>query len=305
MTLPWFESLLSALSKRTLARRLHHALLFIGPKDIGKQLFARDLAQTLLCKDLGPSLQACGHCQACNLFAAGSHPDFIWLTTDKTQISVDAIRQAIQQLNTTSQLNHNKVLVIPEAHLMSESAANALLKTLEEPTDSTYIVLLTPYVSRLLPTILSRCEKHIMHAPEPEQSLPWIAQQLESEGQSAQIDPSILAAYGNAPFAVINSVVDSDALSFDAFNQSLESLLAGQLSSLDVAEKYQKDYLQVINWIQRYVNNVAKSGQQQLEERRWRAASRLNELALNARHAGVNKILLLAEVFDTLVESVK
>ncbi|MDM7860735.1 DNA polymerase III subunit delta' [Alteromonas sp. ASW11-36] len=305
MTLPWFDSNLTTLAQRAIARRLHHALLFSGPRDIGKQHFARDLAQMLLCKDVTTHNRACGQCQACNLFIAGSHPDFIWLTTEKTQISVDAIREAIQQLNTTAQLTHNKVLVIPDAHLLSESAANALLKTLEEPTPSTFIILLTPFVSRLLPTILSRCEKHTLHTPDATQSLPWITQQLHAQGHNVDVEPSTLAAYGNAPFAVINSVVNADALSFDEFSQTLQAVLARRLSPLDAAEKYQKDYLQVINWVQRDVNSKTKDGHQQLLERQWQAANRLDELALSARHAGVNKVLLLTEIFDTVLESVE
>ena len=126
MNLPWFEKFAADLIQRMSSTRLHHAILMSGSAGIGKHQLSKTLSKNLLCKQLKQDLTACGQCQACNLFDAANHPDFYWLSTDKSQIGVDLIRQAIESLNTKSQLGHNKVLVIPNAHLMTESLVGEL-----------------------------------------------------------------------------------------------------------------------------------------------------------------------------------
>ena len=99
------------------------------------------------------------------------------VTTEKSQIGVDAIRQTISKVSQTAQLSGNKVVIISQVELMSESASNALLKTLEEPTANTYLLMTSNESQRLLPTILSRCEKRNIALPSFEQSCDWLSAQ--------------------------------------------------------------------------------------------------------------------------------
>ncbi|WP_100641120.1 DNA polymerase III subunit delta' [Alteromonas facilis] len=301
MNLPWFKAILHQHALRAEEKRLHHGLLLSGAKDIGKHQYAKALGRSLLCKSLVNG-EACGECQSCQLFEAGSHPDYYWLETDKSQIGVDLIRSAIQSLSQTAQLNHNKVLIIADADLLSESAANALLKTLEEPTQSTYLLLVTDQPNRLLPTILSRCEKCLLPTPAVEDSIEWLTHTLNGESSEHALTPALLKGYGNAPFAVLRSLRDKDSKAFDDFNVLVESLCSGRVDALSAAEEWHSTYQQVIAWAQRYLQDKIKRDGLTLDQARWDVLNQLNTLSETARHAGVNKVLLLVQTFTLLQE---
>ena len=295
--LPWFESFAKQLSTRVAQKRLHHALLLSGAKGIGKHQLADDIACLVLCKTLTAGEDACGQCQSCQLFAAGSHPDFQYVTTEKTQIGVDAIRMAIQALHSRAQLNHNKVLVIAEADLMSESAANALLKTLEEPTESTYIILVTDSVGQLLPTILSRCEKHALATPDPNVSLIWLDETLNTSNHENHVTADLLAAYSHAPMAVLDFYKRENAKTHEEFIANVAQLNEGKLDAQIVAAQWQDELNQVLKWAQLYIAEKAKLSAGLISSSIWQQYTECSELAIKARHAGVNKVLLLTQLF--------
>ena len=286
---PRFEKLISRLT----AGRLHHGLLLTGPVGIGKQVLAEALSKTILCKQRRPQ-GACGQCQACNLFAAGTHPDMAELTSDK-QLGVDAIRQGIGRLNATAQLNGNKVLVIPRAEKMTEPAANALLKTLEEPTNNTFIVLLTARPQQLLPTIISRCEKHIFSVPAPAQALQWLTDQGINDAS-----PALLHAYGGAPFALLESLEQEKSLEYRAFSEGIEALLAGNKDAVTLSSEWQEHAERIVGWLQQYAHS-------QCVQYPDKASMDLFEACTQARktlqNPGVNKAMilscLLAEIKQT------
>ena len=139
LALPWLAERYQQLVQRFQTSKLHHGILLSGPQGVGKRELADAMMQAILC--LHPSSGGpCGECQSCKLIEAGTHPDRYLLESDK-QLGVDAIREAIGKLNTTAQIGRHKVLIIPAAERMTEAASNALLKTLEEPTDNTYLLL--------------------------------------------------------------------------------------------------------------------------------------------------------------------
>ncbi|MBF0158929.1 MAG: DNA polymerase III subunit delta' [Magnetococcales bacterium] len=143
---------------------LAHSWIFAGPEGVGKRLTALALVQGLLCQS--PSHQtdglpdSCGRCRSCRHLASWAHPDlhFVQPTSDKTQIVVEQIRAACQFLAMTAMEGRWKVVVIDDALAMNESAASALLKTLEEPSPQSLLILLTTTPGRLLATIRSRCQ---------------------------------------------------------------------------------------------------------------------------------------------------
>ncbi len=139
-----------------------HSHLFYGPKGVGKATFAWAFAQILLCKDNSDNkIKSCGVCSSCQNLVAKQHPDFINIAMheDKTRISVDQIRDLSAFLSLTPMESQWKIALIDDAAQMNAQAANALLKTLEEPPDQSILIINTYRPGVLLPTIKSRCIK--------------------------------------------------------------------------------------------------------------------------------------------------
>ncbi|WP_219598971.1 DNA polymerase III subunit delta' [Aeromonas salmonicida] len=173
---PWLIPDWHALSQTAQAGRLGHAWLLLGDSGLGKEQLAERLARLHLCQqpDRG---EPCGQCHSCQLFDKGHHPDLGTVTIDSKTIGVEAIREICARLQNSAQLGRGKVVIIPDAERMTESAANALLKTLEEPAGDSLLLLIASQVSRLLPTILSRCHKHVCQLPTEGETVRWLAEQ--------------------------------------------------------------------------------------------------------------------------------
>ncbi|MGL5504104.1 MAG: DNA polymerase III subunit delta', partial [Aeromonas veronii] len=173
---PWLIPDWHALSQTAQSGRLGHAWLLLGDPGLGKEQLAERLARLHLCQqpDRG---EPCGHCHSCQLFDKGNHPDLGTITRDSKTIGVEAIREICTRLQGSAQLGRGKVVIIPDAERMTESAANALLKTLEEPAGDSLLLLIAFQVSRLLPTILSRCHKHVCQLPAEGETVRWLAEQ--------------------------------------------------------------------------------------------------------------------------------
>ena len=158
----WLSPHQQLLSSQIESQKLPHALLITGVKHAGKRELANWLSGVLACitpmKDHDGILQTCGQCKHCLLIKGGSYPDNHILESDKNNHKVNEIRKVTQFLQKTPQLGKNQVVSIVDAHCMNVSASNALLKTLEEPTPSSVLLLLTDQKSQLLETVISRCQ---------------------------------------------------------------------------------------------------------------------------------------------------
>lgn len=195
-------------------QRLPHALLLYGRAGIGKNDFARNLSKALLCQHKNAQGNACETCSSCHWFNENNHPDFRLLspeqeaeseelvTTKKTkkklQISVAQVRELTDFLNLSSHSHGLRIVLVYPAESLNASSANALLKMLEEPTAGVVFILVSHCLSRLLPTILSRCQKINMPTPDTEQALQWLQAQGISNAEQA------LAYLGSAPMDVLN-----------------------------------------------------------------------------------------------------
>lgn len=144
--------------------RLPHALLFSGPAGVGKLAAAHLLAQILMCSDRKPGDSvACDVCPGCHKVKEGLHADVHIVTTDARSLKVDEIREATKTLHLRPMEGLGKVLIIHGADRMTIEAQNALLKTLEEPPGTAYLVLTTARQQLILPTVLSRCQRVPFH----------------------------------------------------------------------------------------------------------------------------------------------
>ena len=146
---------LGILRRAIVERRLHHSLLFHGPEAVGKRTTAIALAATLNCEAQGED--ACGVCASCRKIEKGIHPDLHYVTLEKTVIPIDAIRKLREEAAYRPFEGRWRVFIVDPADRMSPDAQNALLKTLEEPSTTACLVLVTSRLMHLLATTRSRC----------------------------------------------------------------------------------------------------------------------------------------------------
>lgn len=174
------DVLMAAIAKN----RIGHAYLFSGPRGVGKTTSARLLAMAVNCERKNEiDVPPCGTCESCRLVQAGNHPDVIELDAASNN-SVEDVRDLREKVRLASIRGGMRVWILDEAHMLSKAAANALLKTLEEPPANLIFILATTEPERLPPTILSRCQ-HYRFRRFSEQE---IASKLEQLAQKAQVE---------------------------------------------------------------------------------------------------------------------
>lgn len=147
----------TTLKNAILQQHLAHAFLFCGPRGVGKTTCARILAKTINCEKLGKDGEACDKCNSCQSFNKGASFNIHELDAASNN-SVDDIRELIEQVRFAPQAGKYKIYIIDEVHMLSASAFNAFLKTLEEPPAHAIFILATTEKHKILPTILSRCQ---------------------------------------------------------------------------------------------------------------------------------------------------
>ena len=230
--LPWLETPWQTLMEAIHQDRVAHALLIRGVSGTGKTHLATTYARRLLCQT--PAFgSACGHCASCRLFDAGTHPDFMMLAPEEPgkPIKVDAIRQMTLEIALTPQYAGYRVVVIDQADALNANAANALLKSLEEPPNGTVIILVTDRPQHLPATIRSRC-RNLSISPIPtEIALAWLRQQ--GLGDQA---PALLSSAAGSPLRAA-SLEGSEAVKkrLERFDE-LMAVFFGARDPLDVAE---------------------------------------------------------------------
>ncbi|KZN52401.1 DNA polymerase III subunit delta' [Pseudoalteromonas luteoviolacea] len=174
---PWLQVFQNQLQVSFAQQRFHHAQLFHGLEGVGKGALATNLANALLCVNTQDTLTQCGSCKSCNLFSAQNHPDLFVLSAEQSSIGVDEVRALNEFIFHSAQQGGNKVVVIEQIEKMTESATNALLKTLEEPALKRYILMTCDDLSQIKATILSRCNKVQVNIDDNHQIQMWLGQQ--------------------------------------------------------------------------------------------------------------------------------
>ncbi|MEB0093303.1 DNA polymerase III subunit delta' [Pseudomonas sp. CCI4.2] len=229
---PWQESLWQQMAGRT---EHAHAYLLHGPVGIGKRALAQRLMARLLCQR-PEGLDACGQCKSCMLLAAGTHPDHYVLEPEEADkaIKVDQVRDLVGFVVQTAQMGGRKVVLIEPAESMNVNAANALLKSLEEPSGNTVLLLVSHQSSRLLPTVRSRCVQQACPLPSEAVSLGWLAKALPECSEDERSELLTLAA--GSPLAAVSlntqGVREQRALVVDG----VKKLLKQQQSPTQLAE---------------------------------------------------------------------
>ena len=266
---PWHQQQWRELLQRKAT--LPHALLFRGMEGIGKLDFVRKLAQSLACPDPAADGAACGACQSCRWFAIASHPDYREILpaalrsgespTDASEspeadaplpgkrkpsqeIKVEEVRGLQDFINLTAHQHGGKTIVFYPAEALNTNAANALLKSLEEPPQGTRFMLVSHRPSYLPATIISRCQQIVLPAPSADAAEQWMRERGARE-------PALsLAQTGNAPLSAL--ALDDDE--FWTQRKALLSCLASPgVDVLALAEQVREYPIgRLLGWMQRW-----------------------------------------------------
>ncbi|MFY2764416.1 DNA polymerase III subunit delta' [Arenimonas sp. MALMAid1274] len=242
---PWQQRILDAALASLAEGRLGHALLFTGAPRMGKLEVAQVLVRRLLCATPGADGLACGRCRGCELAAAGTHPDFrnvSFIPVEKgdklrSEIIVDQMRELGPWFALTPQMGGAQVALISPAHALNLNAANALLKTLEEPATNRYLILVTDRPGRLPATIRSRCQRLEFRPPARDEAVAW----LRARGHAdAVLGPALDAARGHPGLAEDWLANGGLALRREV-QADLNALATGRQSPVPLAQRWLGD----------------------------------------------------------------
>jgi len=206
---PWLRPLWRQLVSDRQQQRFAHAHLIPWQPDAASDRLIKNLADWLLCN--ANTSKACGECKACLLVRSGHHPDLTELgTLEDRSIGVDVIRQLIDKLSGTANQAGNKVAIIRYADRMTVNAQNALLKTLEEPTNNTFLILAPERSQALLPTLRSRLQQHKLPRLGVTELAQWLSQQTQ---QIISAEQPWLMRYTDRPLAALERLTtDQDGV---------------------------------------------------------------------------------------------
>jgi DNA polymerase-3 subunit delta' len=247
--------------------KLPHALLIHGRAGLGKTHLARIFAQTILCETAEGAEPACGACAACGWFEQGNHPDFRLLQPDalstdpgreegdtaeggpaSRQIRIDQVRDLQEFLRVGSHRGGLRVAVIRPAEAMNAATANALLKSLEEPSAGTLILLVSSDPQRLLPTVRSRCQAVPIMGADRKVASEWLRDQGIEDADAA------LSFAAGAPLAALEHT------GLDEHRRALAALLATPgFDPVHGAEQFSGIALpEIVTWLQKWVYDLAR-----------------------------------------------
>ena len=286
--LPWQQVAFTQWIERQHSERPAHASLLIAPEDTGGEQLVEAMAAAMLCESPTPEHYACGTCGSCQLIAAFSHPDYRLLRPSmldmahpieemrpekpSKEITIDQVRALDNMVNQTSHRGGKRVVVVYPAHKLNRNAANALLKTLEEPPANTLFILLAHDVQQLIPTIVSRCQLISTGTPSTEAAVAYL-NKLESNPRWAEY----IQQENGAVMRVAN-LVKTDYFSIE--KNFIEQLARGKnLDAIATATAFEKhikdadkarlagapktiDMATLITWLQRWAYDLILCAQQ-------------------------------------------
>jgi len=260
--LPWQAAQWQAVTAARARSQLHHAWLLSGAEGVGKRSFVRAWAAALLCERPSEAQHACGSCNSCKMLASGGHPDAHLLSNDghlglstepslqaeeglgywtpksssmRRDIAVDAARSLIEKLSVTSHRGGLRVVVIHPAGDLSESAANALLKTIEEPPANTVLLFVTAFAQGLKQTIRSRCQQLRFATPGKGEALSWLY------GAHPEADAVLLAEAGGAPLKAAAWLASGEAARRALWRKTLQQVAERKSDPLQAAAELARD----------------------------------------------------------------
>ncbi|MGH1461742.1 MAG: DNA polymerase III subunit delta' [Neptuniibacter sp.] len=254
----WFNESFQHLVNLHSKQRLPHALLLHGMQGIGKAGFAKSFAQYLLCQS-PISGKVCGHCKACELNSAGTHPDLFLISPEEKgkQLKVDQVRALGEFIYNTAQQGGYRVVIIDPADSMNIASANALLKMLEEPGAETLLLLLTSKMGQILPTIKSRCQHVDCPSPSEEEAIAWLQANIEIDSDAAK---DVLGINRGAPEEALRYLEEGLKEHRAQVIRGLADILKQRRTVIEVSQAWQKlDLEMVLGWFYSLLSDIARS----------------------------------------------
>lgn len=291
--LPWLEQARSALDRAIAQDRLPHAVLLQVSAGLGGEWLASWLAARIFCPTV------CGDCLACRRVEAHEHPDLQWLMPETSEIRIEQIRGLIEQFVLTRHGSGRKVAVITPADRLNRHAANALLKTLEEPNGESLLILVTARPARLPATIASRCLRLKVVAPSSADLANWLTDQHGTQRSGAQPIhwQGVLEILGPAPLVALDVDHDHVIAIRQAAAEVLHAARAGTLDPPAIAERWAKeDFSWYINALEREAQNALRQSTLDCQPRASRYWSELIDELAEARRSEdtpINKSLVI------------
>ncbi|SNY60007.1 DNA polymerase III subunit delta' [Enterobacter sp. CC120223-11] len=224
---PWLRPPFEQLVSSYQSGRGHHALLVQALPGMGAEALVYALVRFQMCHS-PEGQKSCGKCHSCQLMQAGTHPDYYQLAPEKgkSTLGIDAVRDITEKLYERARLGGAKVVWLNDAALLTEAAANALLKTLEEPPENTWFFLQCEEPARLLATLRSRCRHFHLAPPAENYGLAWLGREVTMSQEHLL---TALRLTAGAPAAALDLLAESHS----APRQQLCAALDGALQSGD------------------------------------------------------------------------
>ncbi|MEE9144023.1 MAG: DNA polymerase III subunit delta' [Candidatus Binatia bacterium] len=247
------ETLRWALEKN----RLHHAYLFLGPEGVGKKTIALSLAMAIQCLDMVHDF--CGECDNCMRIRSDNHPDvhLVEVSTGKKEISIQQVRELQRELKFRPFYGRKKIVILDPASLMNNSAQNALLKTLEEPSGDSLLILISTSAGGLLPTLLSRC----LRISFPPLSVELVAKVLVSQKGVKQEEAEFLAAMtlgslGKALSPEMDAVVEKRKVWVKQITSLTPGNYRGVLALAEELASVREGSLKFLEWVEGWYRDI-------------------------------------------------
>jgi DNA polymerase-3 subunit delta' len=261
MSYPWLQAVETEFAERLQGGRVAHAFLVSGPPGTGKGELAGRFMASLLCLEGG--YPACGACRSCKLLQTGAHPDGHVVTFEqhpkkdelRTEIVIDQVRRLSESLQLTNTISRCKAALLFPAEAMNSNAANALLKTLEEPPGDATLLLVSHQPSRLPATIRSRCQALHVRLPERQAALAWLQQvaakaQYEALNESANEATLALEAAAGSPLIALRMLGQGETRAYRELDATLDTLRAGRCEpAAAMAAVAEIDPAQLWSWL--------------------------------------------------------
>ncbi|OLQ90493.1 DNA polymerase III subunit delta' [Vibrio panuliri] len=251
---PWLTPLWQQWQAYLEAERFPNAALLIAKPGFGEEQLISLFSRTVMCSNY--TSEPCGFCHSCQLMESSNHPDFHWVKPEKEgkAITVDQIRHCNRLAQESSQLSGYRVIVIQPADAMNESAANALLKTLETPSPSCLFLLVSSAASQLLPTITSRCQQWHISAPDAAELADWLATQTQQSVPSYAVHIN-----GHSPLNTLRFIEEGEQQRYLEIERQLTDIICRGGDAVKLAKELSGDIEKSLQWVWYLLTDAQKA----------------------------------------------